>query len=358
MLYIVELENIPTRYTCQWATHIPKLLKENGIENMIIKGELLTGTIPTPGMFLDFAGTNTFKAEQCKKIAKLFSDKIIKEGDQFLFTDAWNPTIISLKYMSSLLNTPVKIHGLWHAGNYDKNDGLGRLGKQDWLTNFEISLYNAIDHNYFATEFHINMFWDNLLYGSGATLQHVLKTKKIIQTGWPFENLKRDISNDIEGVTKRNLVVFPHRVSVEKQPEIFRDLAKELPEYEFVICQDKQLSKKEYHKILGESKVLFSANLQETLGITTCAEGPIVKAIPFAPNRLSYTEIFKNHPKFLYPSNWTTNWESYMENREIIKCMIRERIVYYDTFLPYVSSYMNSSYKKFFHAFKLLENLK
>ena len=30
-----------------------------------------------------------------------------------------------VKYMSQLLEIPIKIHGLWHAGNYDPNDFMG-----------------------------------------------------------------------------------------------------------------------------------------------------------------------------------------------------------------------------------------
>jgi hypothetical protein len=359
MLYIVELESISTRYTGQWASHIPIMLMANGIEAMRILGPIDIPPAVTPGAFLNFGGTNVYKSTQLTEISRMFCNGMVKVGDQFLFTDAWNPAIINLKYMSELLKIPVKIHALWHAGHYDKNDFLGRLeGNTRWVTTFEQSLYYAIDHNYFATDFHIDMFWDSLLYGSGATLEYAKKTKKIVKTGWPFENLRRNVINDIENVVKRNLIVFPHRISEEKQPEIFRDLAKELPQYEFVVCQDKQLTKKEYHKIIGETKVLFSANLQETLGITTCGEGPIAGAIPFAPDRLSYTEIFKDHQKFLYPSNWATNWESYIAHREIIKHMIKERIIYYENFLPYVTDYMNTSYKDFFHADTLWENLK
>ena len=53
---------------------------------------------------------------------------------------------------------------------------------------------------------------------------------------------------------------------------------------------------------LGESKIVFSANLQETLGISVY-EGALVGAFPLMPNRLSYTEMWPEGA--LYPSNWT-----------------------------------------------------
>jgi hypothetical protein len=64
-----------------------------------------------------------------------------------------------------------------------------------------------------------------------------------------------------------------------------------------------ELSKAEYHTLLGQAKMVFSASNQETLGISVCSEGPLLGAIPYAPDRLSYTEILKHAPEFLYNSN-------------------------------------------------------
>ena len=101
---------------------------------------------------------------------------------------------------------------------------------------------------------------------------------------------------------KRDLYLFPHRVAPEKQVEIFKDLAQRLPQYDFVVCQDQELTKNEYHNLLGEAKMVFSANLQETLGISWY-EGALVDAIPMMPDRLSYSEMALD--VFKYPSEWT-----------------------------------------------------
>ena len=59
--------------------------------------------------------------------------------------------------------------------------------------------------------------------------------------------------------------------------------------------------------------MIFSANLQETLGIS-CYEGLLVNSIPFMPSRLSYKEIYNED--YLYPSIWTESFESYLEHKE------------------------------------------
>ena len=50
--------------------------------------------------------------------------------------------------------------------------------------------------------------------------------------------------------------------------------------------------------LLMRSKVVFSANTQETLGIG-CYEGTLVGALPNGTDRLSYSEMYLND--FKYP---------------------------------------------------------
>ena len=80
----------------------------------------------TSGAFLNFSGTNYWKSEQLKTISKMIADGEVSDGDYFLYTDAWNPTVIQLKYMAELLGINIKIGGMWHARSYDP-DFLGRL---------------------------------------------------------------------------------------------------------------------------------------------------------------------------------------------------------------------------------------
>jgi hypothetical protein len=286
-VFLVDLEAVESRYTGQWKTHVPKLLEEAGHNVRVIEGP---GDIPsatTPGAFLNFGGTNIYKSRQVEEFSRLFTDGSVHDGDHFIFTDAWHPGIINLKYMSELLGIKVTIHALWHAGSYDPQDFLGRLiGDANWVRHTEHAFFESIDHNYFATDFHIDMFCENLLGmdlakerdGQLAIWKY---QKKIVRTGWPMEYMS-DTLNEYKGLAKRDLVLFPHRIAPEKQVDIFKDLAKSLPQFDWVVCQEQELSKDQYHKLLGESKMVFSANLQETLGIS-CYEGAVVDSVPFVP---------------------------------------------------------------------------
>lgn len=355
-VYVVDLEGIPSRYTCEWKTTLPALIKNQGHEVEIISGPDDLPNNTTPGMFLNFSATNIYKAVQVEKFSRLFLNNKIKDGDHFLFTDAWHPGIINLKYMADLLGIKIIIHACWHSGSYDPQDGLGRLiGNAPWVRHAEKSFYEAVDHNYFATEFHINMFFTNMfnrLVIKGASIGN-----KVIRTGWPMEYMV-DTLAPYKNLKKRDLILFPHRIAPEKQVEIFRDLATAMPQYEWIVCQDTTLSKHEYHTLLGEAKMVFSANLQETLGISTCSEGPLLDTIPMVPDRLSYSEIFDNHRDFLYPSKWTKSFDNYLIYKNNIIDKISTMMDKHDHLLVKNRDFINTTYKKYFHAEELLKNIK
>ena len=354
-VYIVDLEAVESRYTGQWKSHVPDLLLKAGHNVQVISGPTDIPSATTPGAFLNFGGTNIYKSSQVEKISRLFCDGSIHSGDHFLFTDAWHPGIINLKYMSELLQIPVTIHALWHAGSYDPQDFLGRLvGDKPWVRHAEKSFFHAIDHNYFATEFHIDMFFKNLFGVDGPT-EHfrAMGSNKVVRTGWPMEYMIDTLEN-YNTNPKRDLILFPHRIAPEKQVEIFRDLARHLPQYEFVVCQDTQLTKHEYHTLLGEAKMVFSANLQETLGISWY-EGAVVDAIPMVPDRLSYSEMAFD--TFKYPSQWTDSYEAYDSARPVICNKIMQYMNHYDQFLPQVRKQTEALHEHFFSANMLLNHI-
>jgi len=366
-IYIIDLESVPTRYTCEWKGHIPTLLKNAAtlrnradVEIVNISGgeaELKA----TPGAFLNFAQTNVYKNNQLTQVSELFSEGEVNPGDQFIFTDAWHPGIMQLKYMSELLQIPVVIHALWHAGSYDPQDFLGRLIKDKrWTNNFEKAVFHAVDYNWFATEFHIEMYKRNCMRqpnkGHFSELSPEEMDTKYRRTGWPMEYMT-DTLAPYANLGKRDLILFPHRVAPEKQVEIFRDLGRYMPGYEFVVCQDRELTKHEFHTLLGEAKMFFSANLQETLGISTCIEGPLVGALPCAQDSLSYAEILAGHEEFLYPSEWTKNYESYEANKQDMVNRIEDMMVNYDSARSHLYGYNQNQIPKLFGFDAAIEDI-
>jgi glycosyltransferase involved in cell wall biosynthesis len=283
-VFLVDLESVPTRYTCEWKTHVPKLLRDNGFDVVVVEGDLDIPEATTPGAFLNFGGTNMYKATQVHKLAEMFTKGCIEAGDHIIFTDAWHPGIINVKYMSELLNIPVITHGLWHAGSYDPNDFLGRLvGDKPWIRHAEQSMIASYDHNWIATAAHFDLM---------RKTYDVYLNPTFNRTGWPMEYTHDMIAPKL-WAKKENIIVFPHRIAPEKRLDLFQELASrpELKHYQFCIAMEMNLTKTEYHELLQRSKFAVSFADQETLGISMY-ESACAGACPIVPNRLSYTEMY------------------------------------------------------------------
>ena len=343
-IWLVDLEAVETRYTKQWKTEFPKVLKSAGYNVKVISG----GDTPqatTPGAFLNFGGTNVYKSNQQAQIAEAFCNGEVKDGDYFLYTDAWNPTVIQLKYMAELLGVKIKIGGMWHAGSYDPEDFLGRLiGDAPWVRNAERSMYDCYDHNFYASDFHIDMFFKSF---------PDLDKSKVVKTGWPFEYMDNTLT-PYKHMDKKDTVLFPHRLAPEKQLNIFRDLADTLTQYNWVVCQEHNLNKNEYHNLLGESKLVFSANLQETLGISWY-EGAVVGSLPMVPDRLSYSEMAIDD--FKYPSEWTDSFESYKLHKDKVVAKVIDYMENYKNYLPSLNKQVAKLNGEYFSCKGLLDVL-
>ena len=322
-IYIVDIEAVDTRYTKQWKEYLPKQLQRATNTNVEVISGGDTPQATTPGAFLNFGGTNVYKSKQLEKIGEMFCNGIIKDNDYFIYTDAWNPTVVQLRYMAELLGVNISIGGLWHAGSYDPQDFLGRLiGDKPWVRNAERSMFDCYDHNFFATQFHIDLFLQTFKNKDEPNLDNrQVNEDKIVRAGWPMEYLATSLDS-YKNMPKEDIILFPHRIAPEKQVDIFHDLSSALPQYEFIVCQEQQLTKNDYHNLLGRAKMVFSANLQETLGISWY-EGLLVDTIPMVPDRLSYSEMADQ--AFKYPSIWTKNFTQYTK----FKSQIVDKIIDY-----------------------------
>ncbi len=364
-VYIKSLEPLENRYTSQWKISIPKEIENffksknkdvsildyknafsrndddyyNKIEIVDIEGERSSNKILAEnGAFLNFNETNYWKSSQLLKFIELIKKGMLKREDKILVTDAWDPTILQLKYMFSLNKNlkDIKILGIWHAGSYDENDFLGRIENKKWIRNLERSLYYSIDNNVFATKYHTKIFSNlfvfeiennNLItFDKNLFIRNEMKSGKMLLSGQPHELLVNILEN-LNFSKKENIILFPHRLAPEKQLNIFKDLENEISDYKFIVCQEKNLTKKEYHELLAKSKMVFSANLQETFGIAV-AEGILTNNLVVVPDRLSYSEIYDEY--FKYPSEWTLNFSSYLKNKEKLVDFIKSRLNRYD----------------------------
>jgi hypothetical protein len=317
-VWLLPIEAHEQRYTEQWRRHLPEQLhraaEDRGIDVQLhVIGGDMPDQQPGEGKFLDFTGTNIFKSTQIAEVARRFHRREVQAGDVFVFADAWHPGVHQIRYMSALEKVPVRIVGLWHAGHYDPNDFLGRIDLKDqpWAEAMERSLFQAYDVSAFATQAHMDLFRKGVVVSKDDP--------RLALVGWPMEYLRKELK-EAASTAKENIVLFPHRVAREKQADLFRDLGSEFPDWQFEVCQDRALTKAEYHNLLGRSRVVFSCSLQETLGIG-CYEGVLAGAVPVVPDRLSYREMYPK--EFRYRSAWTMP-ATYEQNKPALVAYLRK----------------------------------
>lgn len=304
-LYIITLEPVEKRYTKQWYKYLKdefsKYFNVSYVDGIILDDKI------EKGRFLDINKTNKWKAEQVIELSKLFMNNKIKDGDSFLFTDGWHPGIINLKYMLDLNKIKGKIYCYWHAGTWDDNDFVTEAGFRSWAKGFEESVFKACDGHFVATHFHKDLI---VKYFNSFS-------SRISVVGFPMDwigYMSKELGiNMSEQQDKKNLVVFPHRLDKEKQPQVFDILSKKLPQYEFIKTMTVTNTKKEYYEILRKAKVVFSANTQETFGIGT-VEAMMLNVIPVVPNRLSYVEMYDDLFKYTSPSTAKAKIKYIMNN--------------------------------------------
>lgn len=351
--YIVDIEPLDNRYTKQWRTWIPKVAQEylgEGFNVVNIAGEEGEYKKPEPGAFFDFLGTCKYKASQTIRIAELFEQGKVRDGDIFYFTDAWNQTIHFLKYMAELKDIQIYTAGIWHAGAYDPTDILGvKIKNKPWVYGFEASSYYAFDINFFGSHYNKNLFLQTL----GLQDEERVLGRCVSPGAYCLEWI-RDLKNDH---AKENIVVFPHRLNYDKAPYVFDEIAAEVqktrPDIRFVKTQEQNFSKEEYYDFLKTCKVIFSANKHENLGIGTF-EAMCSGCIPLLPDKLSYHEMYD--PVFKYEVH--DNLYDVGANREYLARRILYYIDYYENYRADLNNNIDRIHETYFSGRKMFEIMK
>lgn len=351
-LFIVDIEPLDNRYTKQWFTWVPELCRRilgDQYEVRVISGNALGYLKPRAGAFFDFAATCEYKASQAVKISQLFSDGEVEPNDVFFFTDAWNQTVHTVRYISELNRIPVKCAGIWHAGWYDPTDILGfTIKRHAWVAHMEKSMYSAYDVNFFGTQQHLDKFMARHLQMRSTRVE---EQSKAVVVGYPLEYIV-DLVNDGK---KLDIVVFPHRLNPDKAPYIFDAIREKLreshPHIAFFKTQEADLSKEGYYNFLMKCKVVFSANRHENLGIGTF-EAMMAGCLPIVPRKLSYAEMYQD--PFLYDVA-----DDFYENPpvDMLAAKVVDFVENYESYIPELDRQVPYIMEKFFTGTEMMKEL-
>lgn len=318
----LPLEPLEERYTANWYHYFEDYFSKHRISHLWIDGKSCYDKIKR-GSFLDVAGTHVWKFNQLQKVSELMFEDQIRDGDTIFLADIWFPGLEALSYFRDGLKKDIKIVGCIFAGTYDEYDFTAKTGMSYWGEDLENSWFKILDKIFVATEFHKRLILS----------KRKCDPKKLIVTGHPiFPETKT-----VKFREKENIVVFPHRLDSEKNPQLFETLEEEIrfagggKGWKFIRTKDICNTKQEYYDLLRKAKIAVSFADQETLGFAMI-EATFAGCIPVVPDTLSYKELY--HPVFKYTGfgeainkvfnfieNGDENWYQYALDRNSVELM-------------------------------------
>jgi glycosyltransferase involved in cell wall biosynthesis len=185
----------------------------------------------------------------------------------------------------------VKIMGLMHAGSWTETDYVAAM--QDWAKYIEMGWLRFIDKVFVGSD------W---IKSELTSKGRITKYGHVIKTGLPFDpQYCFNKAPYIEWDKRPGIVVFAGRLDDEKQPWLFDQLEKEFSKWSknvrFIKTMEKGYTKKEYYKLLSQSRVMFSSALQENFGYAAleCATYGVNLVVP---DRLSYREMYPDKYRY------------------------------------------------------------
>jgi len=217
--------------------------------------------------------------------------------EKILFIDFFSPGLDVFQYITEIQGRNIKKGSLLHGGSFVPGD----LYSWTWLEHAEKLWSNLFDIVYVPS------------FYAKSTLPKDFAHSKIFP--WGINHLYFS-----QRKTKRNTILFPHRLEEDKGAESFVKLVECLPNELFVVVNSKNLDDNKYYHllkkrsnvqfILGEhgkkhlntiskNKIVLSTADQETFGYAV-AKSVLSGCIPLLPNSKVYPEYYSDC--FLYNS--------------------------------------------------------
>lgn len=318
-VFRLGLEPLEERYTGQWARWLPETLASLG-HVLDLHGETLEASVVT-GAFLDLHSHAYWQAKQLAKVARLFHNGAVQDGDVFWLDDIEFPGMEQIRYLARLSGIRVFIFGFLHAASYTREDfmapmaDVGQYAERSWVA--------ACDAVFVGSQYHAQTFVSRRCQGAtDATI-----VGKVHMTGNPFRSAElHRVAGAAPGVyADRDIhVLYPHRPDREKRPLYFLRWAEALlardpttriafttgrasyrstndpttaeailafaAENSANVTVHTGLTRADYLRLLARARLVVSTAIEENYGYAM-AEALAMGAVPFMPAAYSYPEL-------------------------------------------------------------------
>lgn len=204
---------------------------------------------------------------------------LVGPNDPVLFVEAWNPAVLALRQAFFLAGRTCNFYGILHGASGVAGD---YLEGQAWARRLENDMSYVYKKIFVATDYF---------------------KKCLSEWSCPIEVTGLPIPKDCVVGEKEKIVVFNHRWTADKRPEIFVEVAEQLPDdWSAVVLTPNDLvvthrritvvrcaNRAEYTKALSRAAIVFSSAILETFGYAML-EGHLSGAITVAPLSAAYIE--------------------------------------------------------------------
>lgn len=232
-----------------------------------------------------------YKSIQLKSMLSLFEQNKVRNGDVFIFTNAWNYVAVPLSYFKDEYKLDITLIGVWGDSLYNQFSPMWQRfknAKKTFGRQFEKALFDVYDRNCFLSANELDLFAKK--YGN------IEDRKSVYITGYPFEYISRAKPAE----TKRDdLIIFPYNVSNDMHVNVFKGLDSEMPNLGFIYAHKSHGSRTAYRNLLLQGKLMFCSQTAETNPVLLW-EGMCSGVVPIVPARLMYYHVFPKY--YQYPS--------------------------------------------------------
>jgi hypothetical protein len=344
MIHIIDSYDIGYRHLDHYTTTVPDMLRDYGYEVNVISG---TTTIATQN---DMIANIAYKGSQFNALYQYMILEKFKDGDMFIFSNAWDVNVLQLRRMVDILKLKnIKYVGIWRDGMYDRNNRMrsAMVGlEKDWANNAECALYRSYD---------MNIFFSERIKAKFFTLHRYKDTMYVAVLGYPI-NIQKIRASYTTNVPKEDLIVIPHTTYSEHVQHTLVAIRRLLPNYTIIDSCELGLTRNEYYDVLMRAKIVLSIDNSES-DPTCIYESICFGCIPIAPNVGIYAETMPD--EYLYDTRIITEpFLNFVKRREEIPEIVTRYITNYDVESGKLIEYASSYGKMYFDETKFLDIIK
>lgn len=292
-VFIVDNDVTGVRYTTYWSDFVPKEIKSWGYDVEVIKGH------PNPNWKYGYHNNFLSVASLYNNAGQLIINRHVPDDAIFIFPNARHPLVLALTEYKCLYKKNWKFLGFWDDGiyytylNFKSNMYYGKYkGYYDWSLKFEKFLSACYDINLINNEHQLAHF-KRFLNNAKANIQICPNPFSYL-----YEYAKKQITE------KSDLIVCITRPSSQHDINLFVNLRKIYPEYDFVLCYEKNWSIIEHYRLLSKAKIVISHSAKEANPFPIW-EALMFGCIPLIPdtniNKLFFGNTYTFPRKILIP---------------------------------------------------------